>query len=313
MLSTHWIMKGPCHLSIRMRMVRLFAFVTDKFVADKFLVHKLLVHKRRSLGNFLIALFVAFAVVIGQPLVSQALPWGDLIFRGIQVLQLSNLSDQQETDIGQQINQQLVGRQIRLYQNPEINRYVNQIGQRLAANSRRPNIPYRFQVVNDRSVNAFATMGGFVYINKGLLLLADNEAQLASVMAHEIGHIAARHAVKQMKEAAIAGGLVGAAGLDRNTAVNIGVDLAFRRPNSRRDEYEADMLGLETLRQSGYAQSAMVAFMTKLLQSASVPTFLSTHPATEERIARLKQSISLEDAGEGLDRASYRARLRSVS
>jgi predicted Zn-dependent protease len=157
-------------------------------------------------------------------------------------------------------------------------------------------------------------MGGFVYINRGLLTLASNEAELASVIAHEIGHIAGRHSVAQMRKMAVANGLIGAAGLDRNTAVNIGVELAFRRPNSRQDEYGADVMGLETLAKSGYAQSAMVDFMSKLLQSRSVPTFLSTHPATAERISRLRQLINPANSyGDGLDSGAYRSRLRSLT
>uniref|UniRef100_A0A832H4P5 M48 family peptidase n=1 Tax=Oscillatoriales cyanobacterium SpSt-402 TaxID=2282168 RepID=A0A832H4P5_9CYAN len=272
-------------------------------------------HKARGWFYPFVALITTVMLIVGQPLVSQALPWRDLIFRGIQLIQLSNLSDQQEVEIGRQINAQLVGQRVRLLQNPEITQYVNQIGQRLASQSNRPRTPYTFQVVNDRSVNAFATMGGFVYVNTGLLALADNEAELASVIAHEIGHIAGRHAVKQMRETALASGLVGAAGLDRNTAANIGVELAFKRPNSRRDEYDADTLGLEMMRRSGYAPSAMVSFMSKLLRGGgSVPTFLSTHPATSERITRLQQSIGQSgDFGDGLDSRLYRARLRSLS
>lgn len=261
----------------------------------------------------LLAFATTLGLVIGQPIVSQALPWGDLIFRGIQIIQLSSLSPQQEVEIGRQINEQLISQRIRILQNPEITQYVNQIGQRLVAQNNRTGIPYTFQVVNDPSVNAFATMGGYVYVNRGLLVLADNEAELASVMAHEIGHIAGRHAVEQMRKTAIASGLVGAAGLNRNVAANIGVELAFRRPNSRKDELEADNFGLETLRRSGYAQSAMVTFMTKLLRGGSVPTFLSTHPATSERITRLQQAIRSNDSGDGLDRAAYRAKLRSIS
>lgn len=268
---------------------------------------------RRSLLYPTIALVTTILLVVGQPLVSQAIPWGDLIFRGLQVIQLANLSDQQEVEIGQQINNQLVGQDIRLYRNPEVTQYVSEIGQRLASQSTRPRIPYTFQVVNDQSVNAFATMGGFVYVNTGLLRLADNEAELASVMAHEIGHIAGRHAVKQMRETALARGLVGAAGLDRSTAANIGVELAFRRPNSRRDEYDADNLGLEMMRRAGYAPSAMVSFMRKLNRSA-IPTFLSTHPATTDRITRLQQAVSATgNYGDGLDNATYRARMRSLS
>lgn len=268
----------------------------------------------RRWGYLSISIAIAVVLTVGQPMMAQAISWGDLILRGIQVVQLSSLSDRQEVEIGQQINQQLTRGQVRILQNPQVNQYVNQIGQRLAASSTRPNIPYRFQVVDDRGVNAFATMGGFVYINRGLLTLASNEAELASVMAHEIGHIAGRHSVAQMRKMAVANGLVGAAGLDRNMAANIGVELAFRRPNSRQDEYAADTMGLQTLAKTGYAQSAMVDFMSKLLQSRSVPTFLSTHPATAERISRLQQSINPANSyGDGLDGVTYRSRLRSLS
>lgn len=263
-----------------------------------------------------LSLVVALGLWLGQPLVVRAIPWGDLILQGIQVIQLSNISDRQEVQLGQQINAQLVRSQIRLHRDPRVQQYVDSIGQRLAASSSRPNIPYTFQVVDDSSVNAFATMGGFVYINTGLMRLADNEAQLASVIGHEIGHVAAKHALKQMKDMALARGVASLAGVNRNTLVNLGVELALRRPNSRNDEFEADQLGLKTLTQAGYAQSAMVSFMAKLLQrSSSVPTFLSTHPATSDRVARLQQMIdpSRANVGDGLDNAAYQARLRSLS
>ena len=262
-----------------------------------------------------ISLTVVLGIWLGQPGVAQSLPWGDLIFRGIQIIQISNVSDRQEVQLGRQINDELVRRQIRLHRDPRVQQYVDEIGQRLAANSSRTNIPYTFQVVDDPSVNAFATMGGFVYVNTGLMKLADNEAQLASVMGHEIGHIASRHALKQMKDMAIAQGVATLAGVDRNTLVKIGVDLALRRPNSRNDEFEADQLGLRTMTRSGYAPSAMVAFMRKLLRQSSVPTFLSTHPATSDRIERLSQAIdnSRGNAGDGLDSTTYRSRIRMIS
>jgi predicted Zn-dependent protease len=264
----------------------------------------------------LLSLAVVAGLWLGQPIVAQAISWGDLILQGIQVVQLSNVSDQQEVQLGRQINNELVRSQIRLRRDPRLQEYVSQIGQRLASNSTRSNIPYTFQVVDDPSVNAFATMGGFVYVNTGLLKLADNEAQLASVMGHEIGHVAGRHALKQMKDAAIAQGVASLAGVNRNVLVSIGVDLALKRPNSRNDEFEADRSGLQTLGRAGYAQSAMVAFMTKLLKnSASVPTFLSSHPATADRVARLKQAIdpARGNTGDGLDNTAYRARIQRLS
>ncbi|MBD2019423.1 M48 family metalloprotease [Leptolyngbya sp. FACHB-36] len=261
----------------------------------------------------LISLSVVLGLCLGQPIAAKAISWGDLILRGIQVVQLSSMSDQQELELGRQINAELTGGQVRLNRDPELNNYVNQIGQRLAAQGPRPKIPYTFQVVQDNSVNAFATMGGFVYVNTGLLKLADNEAQLASVIGHEIGHIAARHAVKQMKETAIAQGVLGATGLSRSTAVNIGVELALLRPNSRNDEFQSDQLGVQMMGRAGYAQAAAADFMTKLLRQRSTPTFLSRHPATSDRVARLRQQVNPAQAsGSGLDNTAYRSRLRSI-
>ena len=268
--------------------------------------------RRRWLSPLLAATF-AWGSILTIPQIGRAGDWLDLIFQAIQVVQLSNLSDQQEVELGQQIDQQLVGNEIRLYRNREINQYVNRIGQRLARVSTRPHISYTFQIVEDSSINAFATMGGFVYLNTGLITAADNEAQLASVIAHEIGHIEGRHAVEQMQQTAIAQGLMSAAGLDRNAAVNIGVDLALRRPNSRQDEFEADQLGADTLKKAGYAPIAAVDFMRKLVnQTGSTPTFLSTHPASSERVEALEQSIDPVQArvGDGLSNQAYRSRIR---
>ena len=135
---------------------------------------------------------------------SYAISWLELMIRGIQIVQISNMSDKQEIALGKEINQELLrsGR-AKPYRNQAINNYINQIGQRLAKTSNRPDIPYRFQVVDDDSINAFATMGGYVYVNKGLIEASDNEAELASVIGHEIGHIVGRHAVEQMRERAI--------------------------------------------------------------------------------------------------------------
>ena len=270
---------------------------------------------RRRLLYPLLSIVLALTLIVGTPQVSQALPWLNLIFQGIQVIQLSNISDRQEVQIAGQINQQLVSDQVQLYRNPQITRYVDEIGQRLAKGSKRPDIPYTFQVVKDKNINAFATMGGFVYLNTGLIAAADNEAQLASVIGHEIGHIVKRHSIQQMRQTAIARGLATAAGLDRNTLVNIGVELALQRPNSRKDEFEADQEGLYNMEQAGYAPSAMVAFMGKLLKAGgSVPTFLSTHPATSDRIAALEQAINPAQAnvGEGLNDKAYKNKIRAL-
>lgn len=259
----------------------------------------------------LMSIVMACGIIVTTPRPTPAISWLDLILRGVQIIQLSTLSDRQEVSIGRQINDQLLREEFRLYTDSAITRYIDEIGQRLAPDSARPEIPYTFQVVNDDRVNAFATMGGFVYVTTGLVRTADNEAQLASVIGHEIGHIAANHAVEQMRETAIAQGVATAAGLDRSTAVAIGVELVLRRPNSRQDELEADRLGLANMQQTGYAPSGVVGFMQKLLNQSSVPSFLSTHPATSDRITALNQLIdpATANVGGGLDNSAYRNRI----
>lgn len=262
----------------------------------------------------LMSVIVASGIIVSTPQPSQAQSLIELLFRGIQVIQLATLSDSNEVALGRQINEQLVGQEVRLYRNSSIASYIDEIGQRLVPYSSRSDIPYVFQVVEDDQVNAFATMGGYVYVTTGLIETASNEAELASVIAHEIGHIASRHAVKQMREQALQAGVLTAAGLDRNDAVAIGVELAVNRPNSRQDELEADEEGLTTLTQAGYAPGAMVSFMEKLLNQPSVPNFLSTHPSTSARIERLDSMIdpATANSGSGLDSAAYRNRVRAL-
>lgn len=274
------------------------------------------VSRRRRWFYPLVSAVVALSLVLSSAFVpALAIPWDRLIFQGIQVLQLSNISDKQEVAIGKQINAQLLGRQFQLYRNQRIAEYVDDIGQRLAAASDRPNIPYTFQVVRDDNVNAFATMGGFVYLTTGLLATADNEAQLASVVGHEIGHIASRHSIEQMRQVALQRGLATAAGLDTNRIVQLGAELAFNRPSSRKDELEADRRGLRTMEKAGYPPAAMVGFMEKLLDRSSPPSFLSTHPATQDRITAIERTVGPSTGGNtgyGLDENAYKAVMRPL-
>ncbi|BAQ65175.1 M48 family metallopeptidase [Geminocystis sp. NIES-3709] len=271
--------------------------------------------KRKILYPF-ISFTLALTLILTNVKVSNAVPWGELIFRGIQAIQISNLSDQQEVEFGNQIRQQLLSQnKIQLYRNEELYRYVNKIGRRLVAVSTRSNLPYRFEIVNNPQVNAFATMGGFVYLHTGLITTASNEAELASVMAHEIGHVVGRHSQKQMRQQAITQGLLTAAGLDKASVVQLGVTLALNLPYSRQDEFEADALGLEMLTSAGYAPGAMVDFMQKLGKSGGrVPTLLSTHPAGIDRAIALGQKIPRNMAyqGEGLDEEEYQYKIQRL-
>jgi beta-barrel assembly-enhancing protease len=251
----------------------------------------LLVHRRwlnRVLSFVAIALFSCAAITSAQ-----AVPLGDLLFRGMQAGQLSNLSDQQEMQIGAQMHQNLLSQGVRISSDPGLNRYVTGIGQRLVPFNRRARLPYNFFVVQDKNVNAFATMGGYVYVTTGLLRTADNEAQVASVIGHEMGHIERKHLLGQMRQSMLAQGLASALlGERRSQLASIGVDLLVRRPLSRDDEYQADQVGLRTLRDANYATSAMPAFMRKLLQGGGgSPTILSTHPAVPDRLRALDSAI----------------------
>jgi len=271
-------------------------------------------YRRLLYGVLTCFLTITISLNIIQP--SYGASWLELLIQGIQVVQISNISDTQELQLGKDINQELVkSGQAKIYRNTSINSYINDIGQRLAKTSQRSKIPYVFQVVDDDSINAFATMGGYVYINKGLIAAADNEAELASVIGHEIGHIAGRHGIEQMRNRAVSQGLLSAAGIDRNNAIQIGVELAVSRPNGRADELEADKFGLNNMIQANYAPAGILGFMQKLLnRGGSTPGFLSTHPATSDRIRILRQNINSQsvNVGNGLDNAAYKNRIRSL-
>ena len=270
--------------------------------------------QRRCLYPF-ISVSVALTVCLSTPLSSKAIGFSDLIRilpQVTQIFNLSNISDRQEVDLGQQMNQE-IQQEVRISRNSQLNSYVEQIGSRLAANSTRPNIPYAFQVVEDPAVNAFATAGGFIYVNTGLLKTADNEAEVASVLAHEMGHIEGKHLIKQMRQKAIASGLATATGLDKSKAVGIGVQLALNLPRSRQDEFDADRRGLANITRTGYAQLAMVSFMKKLQGSSSVPTFLSTHPGASDRVISLQNQIKNQPSPQnyGLDNPVYQSKMRA--
>jgi len=245
---------------------------------------------RKRLGYFLLGVLIAIGLWLGQAQVSHSQPRvRDRIRNGNQTtetVQPGRLSPEQEMRVGQKMNQDLLrSGEFRLYRNPDIQNYVVQIGKRLVPHSDRADeLTYTFQVIADDQVNAFATMGGYVYVTTGLMKFADNEAQLASVVGHEIGHIDGKHLLEQIRADAVRRGLGRATGLDESTIAQIGVELLRKRPNSREDEYDADQRGLDMLGDAGYAQSAMPDFMQKLAdQGNSPPEFLSTHPAPSPR------------------------------
>lgn len=210
-------------------------------------------------------------------------------------------SVQKETALGRQLSQQ-VEQSTKLLEDPVIDEYVNRIGQQLVRNSD-AKVPFTIKVVDSDEVNAFALPGGFFFVNTGLILAADNEAELAGVMAHEIAHVAARHATKNATKSDIwnlasiplifVGG--GAGMIVRNVAGLAGpmTILKFGRDAER----EADLLGVEYAYASGYDPRAMVDLFERLdVTAKKKPGLLAkafaTHPMNAERIARAQQEIA---------------------
>ncbi len=271
---------------------------------------------RKRLFYPLMSVVIAFSLCFATPSSALGISIWDIFFQGAQIIQLSNISDKQEIRLGSQINQQLLKSDVKLYRNSQINNYIERIGKRLEAHNTRTKIPYKFQVVKDDSINAFATAGGYVYINTGLIKAADNEAELASVVAHEIAHIEGRHVVEQMKKTAIARGLATAAGVENSRLVQLGVELGYRRPNSRGAERDADRRGLRMLTEGGYAPQAMVSFMSKLKSKSrsGVPTFLSTHPSPANRVQYLQSWVKGQRSkgNDGLSKTAYRRNIRQL-
>src|SRR5262245_5192726 len=172
-----------------------------------------------------------------------------------------------EVALGRQLAAQ-VDRQAKFIDDPVITEYINRVGQNLVLHSD-AKVPFTIKVLDSDDVNAFALPGGFFYVNKGLILAADNEAEIAGVMAHEIGHVAARHGVEQESKAQLAnfamiplifmtGGLAAIA----YQAAQIGVPLAFLK-FSRGAENEADMLGAEYMWAAGYDPNNFITFFEK--------------------------------------------------
>jgi len=190
----------------------------------------------------------------------------------------------------------------KLIHDPVITEYVNRIGQNLVRNSD-AQVPFTIKVIDSDEVNAFALPGGFFYVNSGLILAADEESELAGVMAHEIAHVAARHATRQMTRAQWANiGTIplifvgGGIGYAVRSAAGLGLPLTFLS-FSRNFESEADYLGLQYMYKAGYDPNAFVQFFEKLQarekkKPGTLAKAFSTHPQTPDRITKSQEEIS---------------------
>jgi beta-barrel assembly-enhancing protease len=196
---------------------------------------------------------------------------------------------------------QQVEAQIKLVNDPVITEYVNRIGQNLVRNSD-AQVPFTIKVIDSDVVNAMALPGGFFYVNSGLILAADEEAEMAGVMAHEIAHVAACHYAREMTRAQIMqmasiplifiGGVIGYAGYE---ASGLAIPLTFLK-FSRGFEAEADYLGVEYMYRAGYDPSAFVSFFEKLQamekkKPGTISKAFETHPQTADRIEKSQEEI----------------------
>jgi hypothetical protein len=205
-----------------------------------------------------------------------------------------------EINMGRQYAQQIES-SVKLVQDPVVTEYVNRIGQNLVRNSD-AQVPFTIKVIDSDEVNAMALPGGFFYVNSGLILAADEEAELAGVMAHEIAHVAARHVTRQMTRGNLANLATiplifvgGGIGYGIYEAAGLGIPLTFLH-FQRGFEAEADYLGLQYMYKTGYDPQAFVSFFEKLQarekkKPGTLAKAFSTHPQTPDRIEKSQQEI----------------------
>lgn len=221
--------------------------------------------------------------------------------------QISLIGEGQEVQMGQQADPEIVA-SMGLYTDDAVQQYVNEIGQRLAASSERPELPWTFRVIDDPTVNAFAVPGGFIYITRGLMSHLTSEAQLAGVLGHEIGHVTARHSVQDMSKQQLAQlglglGMILAPQLQGlGNLAGAGLQVLFLK-YSRDHENQADELGVRYLRRNNYEPNQLAEVMTMLERSSEfesgsgrVPEWLATHPNPPNRVANILEAVRATEA-----------------
>lgn len=237
--------------------------------------------------------------------------------------QMTLLSEAEEAAIGQQQDAE-IRREMGVYNDRALEQYVNEIGQELARNSHRPNLPWTFTIVDSPAINAFALPGGYVYVTRGILAYLDDESELAGVLGHEIAHVTARHAAQAYTRQMQANlGLTVLSIFVPSTRPFTdlgasGLSVLFLR-NGREAELEADRLGVEYGSSAGYDPSGVPRFLSTLarvsaLSERGVPNWLSTHPDPGERVTKAEPVAGkfVSDNAKRVERDRYLDHIRGL-
>jgi predicted Zn-dependent protease len=229
----------------------------------------------------------------------------------------------EEIRFGREVAARMIGR-FGLYDNPQLMKYVNLVGQSLVLNTNRPEIEFHFAVLNTDEINAYAAPGGYVFVTRGALAKMQDESELAAVLGHEMTHINERHVVKELNIhgsegsasaglARLIGGGTEAARVAFNQAVDKAIDMLFKSGYGREDEIHADKGAVLLCALSGYDPSGLVRYFERIgaARGKATETIDKTHPPFADRIVWLKDMI----AKEGIDTASlknYKERFEDV-
>lgn len=240
--------------------------------------------------------------------------------------ELSLVSESQEIQMGQQASKE-VAQSIGLYNDAKVQAYVANLGKRMAANSERPKLPWEFHVVDDAAVNAFALPGGFIYVTRGLMASINNEAELATVLGHEIGHVTYRHSVQQISKAQLAqlglgiGSILSADIARFGQLASTGLSILFLK-YGRDAENQADQAGFRYALDQNYDVREMTDVFETLNRvsqaggGGKLPEWLSTHPNPENRIKRIESILDTlqRDPNRGVvDREEYLQYVRGMT
>jgi predicted Zn-dependent protease len=260
------------------------------------------------LATVAVTLFVLFAAP-PPPARADASDWLGWLFSDLNLL-----SVQQEGEIAQQLAGEVESKQ-RIVRDPEIEDYVQDLGERLVGAIGRPQFRYRFRVVADRGVNAFGIGGGRIYVNAGLIAAADREGEVAAVLAHEIGHQVRRHVAKQISRQAVFENLARVAiGSNASQWINLAAGLGITTGQlylGREAEREADAVMVDLMPRAGYDPREAIAIFEKLraLEGSDpgrVAELLSSHPPSREREEAIRRAVEGRRLPAGLVRDSAR-------